>query len=194
VVLITPVFVVDDAWKDRFGEGKYQIPNALREVPTAFIYVKVKYGKVPHWLLIDRVMEQCDCGSGTARRLIKTALKRGMICSTKVVDKRQLFYYLTENQMTKLHEIEEIKMKALELAKVQARDPNNREAGKTPENASWYRNVMDLVMRQDKTYHDVIEKLKRISHLCLALAIVAAIIIAVADPSFAAMTRSGGKL
>ncbi len=170
ISIYTPLLAIDAVWEHLYGDD---IEYEHRQIPAYLAYLLKKYEMVPHWLLLDTVRENSKVGADKAAELIAECLEAGMFSAAKPVgDPRQLLYFFTDGQKSKILDARKGEAMAYLLAMKQKEQPTNLDAGRTEENQPWYRHAMQRVTRHDDRYKSNIERIKKLRHLVYGLVLV----------------------
>lgn len=189
---LSPAYMIDDILEGQFGQP---IEERVRRVPFDLVYLTAKFGIVPKWLLIDFLRVSCSVGQDVADQLVEEALELKLI--TELVpegDKRHRLYGLTEDQLTKLRNVQKGTIMAYQMALIQGQKPDDPTHGKTEQNKSWYRNAMEYVLRRNEKYDEIMARLKAIRHLLMVLIVFAMLMYLQVDPAFATFSGAGANI
>ncbi len=170
IFVYTPVLAIDAVWEDTYGTD---IEYEYRLVPPYLAYLKKKYGAVPHWLLLETVMENSKVREDKAEEMIVFCIRADMFSvRTPEGDRRQRLYDFTNGQKAKLLKARRGEALAYHLAGEQMKQPTNLEAGRTDENKNWYRHALQRVLRQDDRYQSNMQRIGKLKHLLIGFLVI----------------------
>jgi hypothetical protein len=199
-------YIVDGLWSAEFGR---EIEYQYRVIPEHLIYLLYKYGPViPHSFFLESIQEICaetkraadsneletqPLSKDRANQLIEEAVALGLITVvTPKADRRFRLYKISALQLEKLRRIRVRERSVFDLLDRQAADPANPQAGRTDENARWYRNIIPaLVQRHNDIYNKDKAMLDKLRYLLSGFVIGATVYLSQIVDALA--TISGGS-